>query len=181
LHLLSNNAMLCTNEGSTVVSKGQEMPTDALIALAQFAGQAVAAAAVTDAWEAARRKVARLLGRGDPRRAEAAERWLAETHQHLTAARGADLEQVRRAAARRWQDRFADLLDEDPGAEADLRVLVEEIAAQLPGGVVSAADHSVAAGRDVNITASGGGTAAGVIHGNVAPPGPTSPGPVNGG
>ena len=48
---------------------------------------------------------------------------------------------------------------------------------ELPAGAVSAADHSVAAGRDVNITASGGGTAAGVIHGNVAPPGPTPPGP----
>jgi len=46
--------------------------------------------------------------------------------------------------------------------------------------VVTASDHSVAAGEDVNITASGGGTAAGVIHGNVAPPGPTPPGPVQG-
>jgi hypothetical protein len=61
--------------------------------------------------------------------------------------------------------------------EAALRAVVEEIAAQLPAGVVSAADHSVAAGRDVNITASGGGVAAAVIHGNVAPPGPTPPGP----
>ena len=57
--------------------------------------------------------------------------------------------------------------------EADLRALVQEIQAQLPAGTVSAADHSVAAGRDVNITASGGGVAAGVIHGNVAPPDPT--------
>jgi hypothetical protein len=45
---------------------------------------------------------------------------------------------------------------------------------------VSAAGHSVAAGRDVKITASNGGTAAGVIHGNVAPPGPTRPGPAQG-
>ena len=43
---------------------------------------------------------------------------------------------------------------------------------------VSASDHAAAAGRDMNITASGGGTAAGVIHGNVTPPGPTAPGPV---
>jgi len=42
---------------------------------------------------------------------------------------------------------------------------------------VAASGHAVAAGRDVNITASGGGTAAGVIHGNVTPPGPTRPGP----
>jgi len=45
---------------------------------------------------------------------------------------------------------------------------------------VSASEHSAAAGRDMNITASGGGTAAGVIHGNVAPPGPTPPGPAQG-
>ena len=82
-----------------------------------------------------------------------------------------------RRQAERWAGRFADLLDEDPGVEAELRALVEEVAAQLPAGAVSAADHSVAAGRDVNITASGGGTAAGVIHGNVAPPDPTLPGP----
>ena len=73
--------------------------------------------------------------------------------------------------------RLADLLEEDPGVEADLRALVQEIQAQLPAGVVSAADHAVAAGRDVNITASGGGVAAGVIHGNVAPPDPTRAGP----
>lgn len=42
----------------------------------------------------------------------------------------------------------------------------------------SALDHSAAAGRDMTITASGGGTAAGVIHGNVTPPDPTPPGSV---
>jgi hypothetical protein len=45
---------------------------------------------------------------------------------------------------------------------------------------VSAAGHSVAAGHDVKIIAHGGGTAAGVIHGNVAPPDPTWPGPAQG-
>jgi len=54
-----------------------------------------------------------------------------------------------------------------------------EIQAQLPAGVVSATDHAVAAGQDVNISASSGGVAAGVIHGNVAPPGPPRQGPAN--
>jgi len=155
------------------------MLAEGLIALAQFAGQTVAAAAITDAWEAARHKVARLLGHGDPGKTEAAGRWLDETRQQLTVAEGADLEPVRAAAAQRWEGRFADLLDEDPGVEADLRALVEEIQAQLPAGVASAVGHSVAAGRDVHITASGGGTAAGVIHGDVAPPDPTSRGPAS--
>jgi hypothetical protein len=146
------------------------------MALAQWAGQTVAASAVTDVWEAARRRVARLLGRGDPRKTELAEQWLDETHQQLTAAEGREPEPIRAAVGRRWEGRFADLLDEDPGVESELRALVEEIQAQLPPGVVSAVDHVVAAGRDVNITASGEGTAAGVIHGNVAPPNPTGPG-----
>jgi hypothetical protein len=153
------------------------MPGEVFMALAQWAGQTVAAAAVTDVWEAARHKVARLLGRGDARKTETAERWLDKTRQQLTTAQGPDLEPVQAAAARRWEGRFADLLDEDPGVEAELRALVEEIAAQLPAGMVSAADHAVAAGRDVNIGADRGGIAAGVIHGNVAPPGPTPPGP----
>ena len=152
------------------------MPGDVLVALAQFTGQTVAAAAITDAWEAVRSGFARLLGRGDARKTEVAEQWLAQTRQQLTAA-GPGLGSAREAAAERWAGRFSDLLDEDPGIEAELRALVEEVVGRLPAGLVSAADHSVAAGRDLTITASGGGTAAGVIHGNVAPPGPTPPGP----
>ena len=154
------------------------MPGEVLMALAQFAGQTVAAAAITDVWESARGRFARLLGRGDARKTEAAEGWLAQTREQLAAA-GSDagLERAREAAAERWAGRFADLLDEDPAAEAELRALVEEVAARLPAGAVSASGYSVAAGRDVNITASGGSVAAGVIHGNVTPGNPTGPGP----
>ena len=42
---------------------------------------------------------------------------------------------------------------------------------------VAASGHAVAAGRDVTIAAWGGALAAGVVHGNVTPPGPTQPGP----
>ena len=41
---------------------------DSLMELASLAGRTVVAAAATDAWEAARRGFARLLGRGDPDR-----------------------------------------------------------------------------------------------------------------
>jgi hypothetical protein len=133
------------------------MSGDVLLALAQFAGQTVAAAAVTDVWESTRARFARLLGRGDARKTEVAERWLAQTREQLTAAGPGELERVREAATERWAGRFADLLDEDPGAEAGLRVLVEEVAARLPAVTVAPDGHSVAAGRDVRITASGGG------------------------
>lgn len=152
------------------------MPGETLIALAQWAGQTVAAAAVTDVWEAVRGRFAQLLGRGDARKTLAAEQWLAQTQQELTALAGSGLGQVRGAAAQRWAGRFADLLDEDPDVEAELRALVEEVAARLPVGAVSVVDHSVAAGQDVTITSSGGGIAAGVIHGNVTSPYPTWPG-----
>jgi hypothetical protein len=150
-----------------------------LEALAALAGNTVVAAATTDAWEACRRGFARLLGRGDVKKAELAEQRLAETHKQLATAAGADLERARGAQEAQWTTRLTDLLEEDPGVEAELRSLVEEIRAQLPAGVVSAADHAVAAGGDVNISATGGGVAAGVIHGDVMPPGPTRPGPAN--
>jgi hypothetical protein len=150
---------------------------DSLVAMASLAGNTVVAAATTDAWEAARRKFARLLGRGDPKQEQLAKQRLDETRQQLTGAAGADSEQARAALAERWAGRLADLLEEDPGVEADLRALVQEIRAALPAGMVSASDHAVAAGRDVKISATGGGVAAGVIHGNVAPPNPPGPGP----
>lgn len=156
------------------------MLAEGLLALAQFAGQTVAAAAITDVWESARHKFARLLGRGDRKKTEVAERWLEETREQLTAASGVELEPVRAAQAQRWQGRFADLLDEDPGIEAELRALLEEIQAELPAGVVSAADHSVAAGGNVNISATSGGVSAGVIHGDVSAGNPLSPGPGKG-
>lgn len=152
---------------------------EALVALAALAGNTVVTAAVTDTWGSARKGFARLLGRGDPAKTKLAEERLAEAHDQLAEAAGADLEGIRAALEVQWATRMRDLLEEDPGVEADLRALVQEIRAQLPAGTVSAADHAVAAGRDVNITASGGGTATGVIHGNVGA-NPPPPGPAKG-
>jgi hypothetical protein len=137
------------------MGKGGLVPAGELLVLAQFAGQTVAAAAVTDAWESARGKFARLLGRGDARRTDAAAGWLAEARDLLTAP-GGDTEAARAGMAQRWAGRFADLLDEDPGAAVGLRALADEVAARIPAAVVSAAGHSAAAGRDMTITASGG-------------------------
>jgi len=73
------------------------MPGEVLMALAQWAGQTVAAAAVTDVWESARGKSVRLLGRGDARKTEVAERWRAATREQLTAVEYADLNRARAA------------------------------------------------------------------------------------
>jgi hypothetical protein len=155
--------------------------------LAQFAGQTVAAAAVTDAWEWARGRFARLIGRGDARQTQVADGWLAQTREQVAAATPDTIDQARQAAAERWSNRFDDLLDQDPELETELRTLTDEVAARLPAGpvsavgTVSAAGGSIAAGRDVSVNAWNGGTAAGVINGNVTPgypPGnPTLPGP----
>lgn len=153
------------------------MPGGVLMTLAQWAGQTVAAAAVTDVWESARHRFARLLGRGDLKKTEVAERWLTATHEQLASATGTELESARAAQVQRWHGRFADLLDEDPGIEADLRALVQQIQAELPASVVSAAGHSLAAGGNVTISATSGGIAGGVIHGDVLAGNPPSPGP----
>jgi hypothetical protein len=147
---------------------------EALIALA---GNTVVVAATTDAWEGCRRGFVRLLGRGDAQKEQLADKRLEETRRQLDGVSGQELDQARAELGKVWQVRLADLLEEDPGVEAELRALVQEVRAQLPVQVVSAADHSVAAAGDVNITATAGGVAAGVIHGDVAPPGPTHPGP----
>jgi hypothetical protein len=95
-----------------------------------------------------------------------AERWIDETHQQLTAAQGADLEPDRAGAAVRAASRICWTRTR---VEANLRTVAEEIAAELPAGVVSAADHSVAAGRDVSITAAAAGSPRGRSTGTWRP------------
>ncbi len=153
------------------------MLAEGLIALASLTGQTVVKATETDTWDAAKRGIARLLGRGDPDQEQLAERRLEETRGQLAGVEGTDLEQARSVLAAQWATRLADLLDVDPGAEAALRILVQRIQKELPAGVVSADDHAVAAGRAVNIKADHSGVALGVVPGDGGvddsyPPGP---------
>ncbi len=141
-----------------------------VMALAGLAGNTLVAAAVTDAWEDVRHKIARLFGRGDPD--PQAERRLDATREVLLELPAGDPGHAREAE--RWQTRFEDLLADYPAAADELAGLVEEIRDQLPAAAVSASDHSVAAGRDNTNTASSGG-AAGLFHGDVHT-GPTRPG-----
>ena len=141
--------------------------------LAALAGNALVTAAVTDAWEDVRGKVAHLFGRGQPD--PQIERRLAETREQL-AGQPAGLARVQAVLAAQWTTRFGDLLADHPDAEAELRSWVAAIQALGP---VTATGHAVAAGRDVIVHADRGGIAAGVIHGDVTP-GPTMPGPGSG-
>jgi hypothetical protein len=147
-----------------------------IASLVALGGNTLVAAAVSDGWEAARDRIARLFGRGQPD--PAIERRLDATRDQLSAASPADVEQVKAETAAAWAVRLNDLLADRPDAAGQLRVLVEEIQAALPAGSVSG--HGVAAGRDVNVSADRGSVAAGVIHGSVAPPGPTRPGLASG-
>jgi hypothetical protein len=146
------------------------MLAESLIALASLAGQAVTKAATTDTWEAAKRGIARLLGGGDPEQEELAERRLEQTREQLARAGGAGGEKVRAALAAQWATRLADLMEDDPGVEADLRILVQRIQKEFPAGLVSADDHAVAAGSGVNIQADRGGVVTGMFHESVTPP-----------
>jgi hypothetical protein len=143
--------------------------------LAGLAANTLVTAAVTDAWEDARQMVARIFGRGHPD--PGAERRLDATRRLLALATSPyDLERAQAAEAVQWQTRLADLMADHPEIEDELRVMVREIGAALSAGSVSASDHSVAAGGDIRIGASGGSLAAGVIHGDAHLPGPTLPG-----
>jgi hypothetical protein len=149
---------------------------EALLSLASMGAQAIVTAVVTDAWESVKHRFAGLIGRGDPGRTALAVRRLENSREELTGAPADRLELMEKQVAAVWQTRLLDALEEDPGLASELQVLVDAVWAQLPGGTASAAGHGVAAGRNVIITASGG-VAAGVIHGNVMPGNPMSPGP----
>jgi hypothetical protein len=150
------------------------MLAEDLTALASLAGNTIVAAATTDAWEAARRGLARLLGRGDADRTTVAERRLAETHEQLQGLTGADLAPAEMGLEARWAVRLADLLEEDPGAEADLRALVAAVLSAMgaegqitpthigESGAVAIGGNvrlkgTYVAGRDLSVGAQSGG------------------------
>ena len=142
-----------------------------LIVAALLAGAAAglkdtASSAVTDAYNGLKGLVQRKLG-GRPvaelalaRHEQDPQVWDKPLVQELTAAGAGD----------------------DPALVAAAQALMQLVdAAGSAAGKyqVSASGHAAAAGRDLNVTASGGGIAAGVIHGNVAPPYPPRPGPAD--
>ena len=155
------------------------------LALATQAGQVVVDAAVGDEWETAERGYARLLGRGDALQTRLAEQRLHETRDQLMGAAGTDVGLIRKALAVGWAGRLADLLEEYPSAEADLRTLVRQVqavtdpvtpvvppqAAKLPvppPGAPSGSSRAASGNGDA------GGDATIVIRGAQAPEQPAS-------
>jgi hypothetical protein len=100
-------------------------------ALAALAANTVVAAAVTDAFEGLRARVARVFGRDKPD--PGIQRRLDATRQRLTAATREDAQSSQAAQARQWETRFADLLADHPEAAGELQVLLDEFRAALPG------------------------------------------------
>jgi len=110
------------------------MPSD----LTALASRMVVAAASTDdasadVWQMARRGVAGLLGGGDQLREQWAGRRLDQTRDQLQDASGHELKQVRADLEAFWRTRLADLLEQDPGADAKLRDLLGQVKVELPG------------------------------------------------
>ena len=136
----------------------------ALVAGAGLGLQGAASSAVTDAYNGLKALVRRkLAGRegGElvlARHEQDPQVWEKPLAQELTAAGASD--------------------DPDLVSAAQALMQLVDAAGSAAGkyAVVSASDHAVAAGGDVKISADRGGTAAGVIHGDVALPGPTRPG-----
>jgi hypothetical protein len=128
---------------------------ESLLALASLAGQMVVEAATADEWETAQRRYAQLLGRGDTEQIRLAERRLEDTREQLISVAGTDAGLIRTALAIRWAGRLADLLEENPDAEADLQSLVQGIQTVSPAARISADNHAVSADADVTTDAAG--------------------------
>ncbi|MGH3180273.1 MAG: hypothetical protein ACRDPF_41160, partial [Streptosporangiaceae bacterium] len=128
---------------------------ESLLTLSALAGRMVVDAAVTDGWQTTEHGYVQLLGRGDATQTQLAEQWLEETRKQLAGGAGTDMAMIRTALAGRWAGRWADLLEEDPDAEAELRALVLQTQAALPASKLSASDHAVFANGDVSSYAAG--------------------------
>lgn len=106
-----------------------------LTTLAAAGSAALVNAASTDVWQAARERFARLLGRGDPGRTEAAARRLDDLHRVV---REPGNERELAEARRAWRLRLQDLLEEHPDAVGELRSAIAELPPPLPASAAAA-------------------------------------------
>ncbi|MFJ4095071.1 hypothetical protein ACIPYS_26080 [Kitasatospora sp. NPDC089913] len=124
--------------------------------LAAAGGTAVVSSAATDIWQGTRGRVARLFGRGDDRDEQRVSVQLDRIPLELAQAAEPQQERVRVSLENRWTEKLAELLEEHPDLEADLRSLVEEVRAAVPAAQQSFVQTNNAYGNATqNITQSG--------------------------
>jgi hypothetical protein len=104
---------------------------EALASLASTGGSALVTAMVTDAWEDLKTRFARMFGQGKAKETEAAAAQLEQSRAALAGLSGPDLERARAEQQLVWRTRLGGVLEQDPGAERELRALVSEVQAQV--------------------------------------------------
>ena len=122
------------------------MLAEALAALASTGATALVTAMVTDGWEGARTRFARLLGRGDVKQAAAAAQ-LEQSKAMLVAASGAELEGVRADQEAVWRARLEQLLERDPLAEEELQVFIADVQAHTVASAGQVEQQAIAFGQ----------------------------------
>jgi hypothetical protein len=104
------------------------MLAEALVALAVSAASRLVTAMVDDGWAEVKAGAAHILGRGDRVEEERQLRKLDQARENLASGSGNDVDQIRERQLTAWRTRFEDLLEESPGAEAQLRELDDFLA-----------------------------------------------------
>jgi hypothetical protein len=108
------------------------MLNEALAALAAAAGTSLVSAMTADAWVEVKTRFGKLLGRGDPEQEARQEGRLERSREELTGAVADQVEQVRAGQEAAWRVRFADLLEEEPERETELRAVLDFLAERVP-------------------------------------------------
>src|ERR1700722_8154339 len=115
---------------------GSRMLGEALAALASAGGTALVTAMVTDSWETIRARFARLISRGNVAEIQTATSRLDQSRASLEGLAGPDLDRAGGEQEIVWRTRLSDLLEQDPGIEAELRNLITEMQSQASRAVV---------------------------------------------
>jgi hypothetical protein len=120
------------------------MLTEALTALASTGGTAVVTAMATDSWEGVKARFARLLGRGDAKKTDAAAARLEQSRAVVVGSPGPGLERVWAEQEVAWRTRLEDLLENSPGAEQELRTVVADVQALVIRSAGRVSQHAAA-------------------------------------
>ena len=130
-----------------------------LLKLATAGGQALVGVMVTQAWTAARDRIARMLAGNQP---EAQERHLARLDRdraQLIEVDGPDRQTLATTLTAQWGGRLQDFLEENPDAIGEMRLLLSELARSQPAQIstnVMIHTQTATADRGARISQTGG-------------------------